>query len=45
MLKKLKNLKDFLALDKVKNKLMDDLERIERLSDSKTYDKDQDISI
>ena len=37
MLKELENLKDSEALD--------DLEKIERLPDSKTYDKDQDISI
>ena len=37
MLKELENLKD--------PEVLDDLEKIERLIDSKTYDKDQDISI
>ena len=45
MLKEFENLKNPAALDEVKNKLMDDLERMDRLSNSQDYKRDSDISM
>ena len=44
MLKLLENLRNTEALDQVKNKLMDELERMDIFSNSQDYKRDSDIS-
>ena len=45
MLRNIEDKKNFYAVDGFKNKLIDELERMDRLSDSNDHKKDSDILI